>query len=111
MTSLVSVTARPLISAAMLVTCCIAVLVARLTGSRDMARRWGETWQRSIGVGEFGSWDHAPYASCVTYSRTMRDAMEVRGMTSAYWEFAAGFGNYDPQTKSWKAELRDALFR
>ena len=31
-------------------------------------------------------------------------------MTWAYWEFAAGFGMYDPNAGAVRVELRDALF-
>ena len=93
------------------VTCCTPAQVGQLTAPLVVAHRWRDTSNRPIWVGEFGSYDHAPYASRVTYTRTVRDSMDAHGMTWAYWEFASGFGIYDQPSRTWKAELRDALFR
>ncbi len=92
-------------------TCCTAAQVARMVAPLDVARRWSDQWQRPVWVGEWGSYERAPYDSRVTFSRAMRDAMEARGFTWAYWELAAGFGIYQQGTRSWRGELRDALFR
>jgi endoglucanase len=35
--------------------------------------------------------------------------MEARGMSWTYWEFAAGFGVYDPQTLTFRQRLLDSL--
>jgi endoglucanase len=60
-------------------------------------------------VGEFGAYSKADSASRVTFTRTMRDAIEARGMHWAYWEFAAGFGVYDPVAHAFRRGLLDAL--
>jgi len=39
----------------------------------------------------------------------MRQAMESRGMSWAYWEFASGFGVYDPTTRTFHQGLLDSL--
>jgi endoglucanase len=39
----------------------------------------------------------------------MRQAMEGRGMSWSYWEFAAGFGVYDPVKLSFRQGLLDSL--
>jgi endoglucanase len=39
----------------------------------------------------------------------MRQAMEARGMSWSYWEFAAGFGVYDPVKLSFRQGLLDSL--
>ncbi len=93
------------------VTCCTPAQVGQIAAPLATAHRWRDTWSRPIWVGEFGSYSHGPYDSRVTYTRTMRDSMEAHGLTWAYWEFASGFGIYDQPTRTWKPELRDALFR
>jgi endoglucanase len=93
------------------VTCCTPAQVSQLAAPLVAAHRWRDTWNRPIWVGEFGSYSHGPYASRVTYTRTVRDSMEAHGFTWAYWEFASGFGIYDEPSHTWMAELRDALFR
>ncbi len=93
-----------------LTTCCNATQRQYLSDPLRMASRWRETAKRPVWVGEFGSYGKAPYASRVTYSRALRDSIEAHGMTWAYWEFASGFGIYDPATATMRAELRDALF-
>jgi endoglucanase len=92
-------------------TCCTAAQVARMTAPLDVAAQWRTTWERPVWVGEFGSYEKGPYDSRVLYTRTIRDAIEARGMTFAYWEFAAGFGIFNQSTNTWKPELRDALLR
>lgn len=89
--------------------CCSDAQRALLVAPLEVARQWGAASNRPVWVGEFGSYGLGPYASRVTYSRIARDAMESRGMTWAYWEFAAGFGFYDPATGAVRTELRDAL--
>ena len=48
-------------------------------------------------------------ASRAHFTRSMRDAAESRGITWTYWEFAAGFGVYDPVAHAFRPALRDAL--
>jgi endoglucanase len=91
-------------------TCCTPTQQRYLSEPLRVASQWRTVWDRPIWVGEFGSYSKGPYASRVTYSRTVRDSMEAHNMTWAYWEFAAGFGLYDPATGTMRSELRDALF-
>ncbi|MCC7054442.1 MAG: glycoside hydrolase family 5 protein [Gemmatimonadaceae bacterium] len=92
------------------VTCCSLPQLAQLEAPLDRAQRWREASGRPVWIGEFGSYDRGPYASRVAYTRAFRTAMESRGMTWAYWEFAAGFGFFDPATGDYRVALRDALF-
>jgi len=46
--------------------------------------------------------------SRIAFTRTMRSTMEAR-MSWTYWEFAAGFGVYDPATVSFRQGLLDSL--
>jgi endoglucanase len=91
------------------VSCCSAAQIADMTGPLDVAKTWATAKRYPMYVGEFGAYNKADEASRITFNRTMRDAMESRGMTWAYWEFAAGFGVYDPATLTFRQALLDAL--
>ena len=91
------------------VTCCSAAQVADMTAPLDAAKAWSAAKRYPVFVGEFGAYGKADEASRITFNRTMRDAMESRGMSWAYWEFAAGFGVYDPAKLAFRQGLLDAL--
>ncbi|RMF44217.1 MAG: glycoside hydrolase family 5 protein [Planctomycetota bacterium] len=73
------------------------------------AAEWGRQHQRPIYVGEFGAYSAAPLESRIKWTRTVARTAESLGMSWAYWEFAAGFGVYDPQAERWRRPLLDAL--
>jgi endoglucanase len=91
------------------VTCCSAAQIADMTAPLDVAKTWAAAKRYPLYVGEFGAYSRADDASRVTFNRTMRDAMESRGMTWAYWEFAAGFGVYDPAKLAFHQGLLESL--
>ena len=91
------------------VTCCSAAQVADMTAPLDAAKAWSAATRYPVYVGEFGAYGKADEASRITFNRTMRDAMEARGMTWAYWELAAGFGVYDPTTLAFRQSLLESL--
>ena len=91
------------------VTCCSAAQLSDMTGPLDAARSWAAAKRYPVYVGEFGAYSKADETSRITFNRAMRDAMESRGMTWAYWEFAAGFGVYDPATLAFRRGLLDSL--
>jgi len=91
------------------VTCCNASQRAEMTAPLDVAKAWSVAKRYPVFVGEFGAYSKGDEASRVTFNRTMRDAMEARGMRWTYWEFAAGFGVYDPVKLSIRQPLLDAL--
>jgi endoglucanase len=91
------------------VTCCSAAQTADMVAPLDAAKAWSASTKYPVFVGEFGSYSKADSASRVTYTRAMRDAIESRGMTWAYWEFASGFGVYDPVALTFRQGLLDAL--
>jgi endoglucanase len=80
-----------------------------MTAPLDVARAWSTTTRYPIFVGEFGAYSKADEASRIAFDRKMRQAMEQRGMTWAYWEFASGFGVYDPTTLGFRQGLLDSL--
>jgi endoglucanase len=89
-------------------TCCDATQIADIVRPLDVAKQWaGTRWP--IWLGEFGAYERAPFDSRVRYSRIVRDEVEKRGFTWAYWEMASGFGIWDPNARAWRTQLRDAL--
>jgi endoglucanase len=91
------------------VTCCSAAQQAEMLAPLDVAKAWSTAKRYPIYVGEFGAYNKADDASRITFNRTMRQAMESREMTWAYWEFASGFGVYDPVKLSFRQPLLDSL--
>jgi endoglucanase len=91
------------------VTCCSAAQVAEMTAPLDAAKTWSAAKRYPVFVGEFGAYNKADETSRITFNRTMRDAMEARRMSWAYWELAAGFGVYDPAKLTFRQGLLDAL--
>jgi endoglucanase len=91
------------------VTCCSAAQVADMTAPLDAAKSWSAAKRYPVFVGEFGAYGKADEASRISFNRTMRDAIEARGMSWAYWEFAAGFGVYDPAKLAFRQGLLDSL--
>ena len=91
------------------VTCCSTAQQAEIVAPLDVAKAWSTAKRYPMYVGEFGAYNKADDASRITFNRTMRQAMESRGMTWAYWEFAAGFGVYDPAKLSFRQPLLDSL--
>ncbi|MFZ4815745.1 MAG: glycoside hydrolase family 5 protein [Phototrophicaceae bacterium] len=59
-------------------------------------------WQSSYGVpvllGEFGAYSKADLDSRLAYTGAVRAMAEANGMGWCYWEFASGFGIYNPAT-------------
>jgi endoglucanase len=47
--------------------------------------------------------------SRVRWTTFVREETEKRGIPWAYWEFAAGFGIYDPDSESFREALTAAL--
>jgi endoglucanase len=91
------------------VTCCSVSQESEMTAPLDIAKAWSAAKRYPVFVGEFGAYSKADEASRIEFDRMMRQAMEERGMTWAYWEFASGFGVYDPTTLSFRQGLLDSL--
>jgi endoglucanase len=91
------------------VTCCDSAQLAQITAPLDIAKQWSQVNRYPIFVGEFGAYSRAPNQSRVNFTRAMRAAVEERGMTWQYWEFAAGFGVYDPASGAFRTDLLNAL--
>jgi endoglucanase len=89
--------------------CCNETQLLNLYQPLDLAKTWSTTHRRPVWVGEFGSYNKAPMASRLRYTRLARDAFEARGFSWAYWELASGFGIWDPSTRLWREALKEAL--
>ena len=93
------------------VGCCSAQQLADIRGPLDTAQRFGASTGYPVWVGEFGAFETVATADRNRYTRAMRDEMERRGMTWAYWELAGGFGFFDPVAGAIRTDgLADALF-
>lgn len=91
------------------VTCCSTSQQAEMTAPLDVATAWSAAKRYPVFVGEFGAYSRADDASRIDFNRRMRGLMEARGMSWTYWEFAAGFGIYDPVRLSFRQGLFDSL--
>jgi len=91
------------------VSCCNPSQEGEMTAPLDVAKTWSATKRYPVFVGEFGAYSKADDASRIDFNRKMRSAMEARGMSWTYWEFAAGFGVYDPVKLSFRQGLLDSL--
>ena len=71
--------------------------------------KWAKANDRPIYVGEFGAFSGADMESRKDWTVAVTREAERLGFSWAYWEFASGFGAYDPQTDKWREPLLDAL--
>lgn len=83
---------------------------AKVTSHFDSVADWARRHRNvRILLGEFGAYSKAPQDSRVRWTEFVRSEAERHGFAWAYWEFASGFGAYDPGAKVWKEELLKAL--
>jgi endoglucanase len=90
-------------------TCCDDTQKAAIKHSLDTANEWSQDNKYSVYMGEFGAFSSGPMDSRVAYTKLVRETGEAYGMPTAYWELASGFGVYDPETKTWRKPLLEAL--
>ncbi|SMO69626.1 Por secretion system C-terminal sorting domain-containing protein [Saccharicrinis carchari] len=62
-----------------------------------------------INIGEFGAYRKADMSSRVKWTTYLARWFEEQGFSWTYWEFSAGYGIYNPATKTYHQELVDAL--
>lgn len=82
---------------------------AILRSDLDRAVAWAKEHNRPMWLGEFGSYQKAPLDSRLRWMAFVASEAEARGMGWCYWEFCAGFGLYDLETRAWKRPLLEAL--
>jgi endoglucanase len=90
-------------------TCCNAAQRKAIVDSLETARQWSVANGYPLHLGEFGSYEKADLKSRETYTRTVRDEAESRGIPWTFWEFASEFGAWSPRTGEWVEPLRRAL--
>jgi endoglucanase len=73
------------------------------------AAAWGTKHGRPLYLGEFGAFSGADMDSRARWTRAVAREAERHGMSWAYWEFGSGFGVYDPEARTWRRPLLDAL--
>ena len=83
--------------------------VAAVRADFDKAAAWSKENGRPVYLGEFGAYEKADMESRARWTRFVRQTARERGLSTAYWEFCAGFGIYDRDTKSWREPLLQAL--
>lgn len=81
-----------------------------ITAALDIAKTWATENNIELFLGEFGAYDPADIDSRIRWTDFVRSEAEKRGFSWAYWEFAAGFGTYDPEKEVWREGLLAALF-
>jgi endoglucanase len=77
--------------------------------SLDLAKAWAEHHNRPLYLGEFGAYRKADIDSRARWTAFVAQSANEREISWAYWEFAAGFGIYEPDLKIWMNPLVDAL--
>ena len=75
----------------------------------DSVAAWAERRNVRILLGEFGAYSKADMESRAQWTAFVRREAERHGFAWAYWEFASGFGVYDPAERAWRQELLKAL--
>ena len=75
----------------------------------DQVADWSRRHNVRILLGEFGAYSKADMESRVRWTEFVRSEAERHGFAWAYWEFASGFGVYDPDAQVWRADLLKAL--
>jgi endoglucanase len=75
----------------------------------EKAAAWASKHKRPLFLGEFGAYSAAPMDSRAQWTTAVAREAERHGMSWAYWEFAAGFGAYNQETRTWRAPLLKAL--
>ncbi len=93
------------------ISCCDTTQKKKITDTLNVAQTWSNSTNYPVYVGEFGAYSRASESARVNFNRFMRDEAELRNMSWSYWEFAAGFGVYDPVTKTFRQTLLDSLLK
>ena len=70
---------------------------------------WAHRQHVRILLGEFGAYSRADMASRVQWTSFVARTAEMDKFPWAYWEFASGFGVYDPAAEAWRKDLLQAL--
>ncbi len=83
--------------------------IADLTDTYDMARKFRDSHDLPVLVGEFGVIDTAPHSERAFWLKTRRLMIEKENMSWCAWDFAGAFKTYDVQNQTWFPGMREAL--
>jgi len=82
---------------------------AEITRNFDLVAAWAKEKDVRILMGEFGAYSKAPHDSRLRWTEFVSREAERHGFAWSYWEFASGFGVYDPNAGIWREDLLKAL--
>ncbi len=82
---------------------------AEITSNFDSVAEWASRNNVRVLLGEFGAYSKAPQDSRIRWTDFVTREAERHGFAWAYWEFASGFGVYDPDANIWRDDLLKAL--
>jgi endoglucanase len=80
-----------------------------VTAHLDAVADWAGQHNLPVYMGEFGAYSKADMESRARWTSFLAREAEARGFAWAYWEFCAGFGVYEPVSKTWRSPLLKAL--
>jgi|GEM_PF-3129679 len=72
-------------------------------------REWSLDNDRPILLGEFGAYRFGDMESRSAWTETIRKEAARSDFSWSYWEFAAGFGVLDPNSRRWNQQIYEAL--
>ena len=81
----------------------------KIRADLKVAAEWGTRNRRTIYLGEFGTFQAADLESRAHWTRAVRNVASDLDLDWCYWEFAAGFGIYDPVKREFRRPLLDSL--
>jgi endoglucanase len=73
------------------------------------AVEWMETHNMPLFMGEFGVYSSVEMDQRTPWTAAVVEQAEANGISWCYWEFASGFGAYDPVLNRWRDPLLRAL--
>ncbi len=75
----------------------------------NQAVEWANDRGMALYLGEFGAFELANFSDRVRWTSAVRQVAERRNIDWGYWELAAGFGFYDPNSNTFRRQLLKAL--
>lgn len=75
----------------------------------EAVSNWARPRNMRVYLGEFGAYYKADMNSRVAWTSAVRQEAERLGFSYGYWEFASGFGIYDPINHVWRLPLLQSL--
>lgn len=89
----------------------LSTLGAEVDADIAVAVAWANRASVPLNIGEFGAYGTADLASRAAWTRRVQGAARAAGVSTHYWEYAGGFGAWNPDTGTWRTPLLDALMQ